>query len=159
MPHGFLGTRADLLMDIVVVVFAVLPFVELWAIKLARARRHAAHLRFQVASLIAILLAVVLFEVDIRLSGGTVAFMKDSPLAGTTFLRVFLIVHVLIAVTTFTAWAVLDVKSWRRHRAESTRALPGPWSSSHKRFGKRVYVGICLTSITGIALYVMGFVL
>jgi putative membrane protein len=158
MPNGFLGTRADFLMDIVVVVFAVLPFLELWAISLVRKGEHDRHRRFQVGALVLILVAVVLFEVDIRLSGGTVAFMKDSPLQGTTFLRVFLITHVLIAITTFTAWAVHDVKSWRRQRAD-VPSLPGDWSAKHRRVGKRIYVGIVLTSITGIALYVMGFVL
>lgn len=74
LPAGFLGTRGDLLMDAVVVAIVLTPFLFLWAVRLVRRGEFARHRNWQTALLGVLLAAVVLFEVDIRLSGGTAAF-------------------------------------------------------------------------------------
>lgn len=157
-PPGFFGTRADVLMDLVLVVFIVLPGLMHWAVRLVRKGRHRSHRNFQVVSVVAILAAVVLFEVDVRVSGGSATLLGPSPLWQSGFLKPFLIVHVLIAVTTFLAWLILDIRSWRRFGGGSFE-LPGGFSPTHRRWGKSIVVGVWLTSLTGIGLYVMGFAL
>ncbi len=144
-------------MDLVVTIFVVLPFLEIYTIRLAQKARWRQHRNLQAICLSSVLIVTLLFELDIRLSGGTAAFMGQSPLSGTLFLRLFLIGHVLIAVSTFLSWLVLSVRSWRRFGASAT--LPGDYSPAHRRWGKRTFFGLCLTSITGISLYIFGFVL
>ena len=69
-PQGFLGTRADLLMDIVIVaLLAVVPIV-LYNWSLARRGDYARHKLLQVG--LAVLLAAVvgLFEFNLRMQDG-----------------------------------------------------------------------------------------
>ncbi len=65
---GFLGTRASLGMDVVLVgLFATFPLLA-WSVHLVRHRRdYAGHKRLQLAIVAALLAAIVVFEVDIRL--------------------------------------------------------------------------------------------
>ena len=65
---GFLGTRASLGMDVVLVgLLAVLPLLA-WSVHLVRNRRNfAAHKRLQWVIATALLAAIVIFEIDVRL--------------------------------------------------------------------------------------------
>ena len=64
---GFLGTRASLMLDVVFVsVIAVIPLL-LWSISLVRYRQnYRLHKRIQVMLGLVLLVAVTLFEVDMR---------------------------------------------------------------------------------------------
>lgn len=153
LPAGFFGTRADVLMDLVVIGIILTPLLMLYAFRLARQKRFVAHRNLH-AFLIGLLsFAVIAFELDIRLSGGSKAFMHGSPLAETLFLRLFLIFHVLVAVGSFAAWIWLEMKSWKSF----LKALPGEFSPRHVVYGKRIYAGVVTTAVTGVALYIMIF--
>jgi hypothetical protein len=69
-PQGFLGTRADLLMDIVIVALVAVVPIVLYNWQLARRGQYARHKTLQIS--LALLLAAVvgLFEVNLRLQGG-----------------------------------------------------------------------------------------
>jgi hypothetical protein len=43
LPHGFLGTRADLLMDVVFISTLATPFILGWGIRYARLRDFRKH--------------------------------------------------------------------------------------------------------------------
>lgn len=154
MPGGFLGTRGDLLMDLVVVAIIATPFLFLWAIWLVRRKRYRAHRNLQTGLLGFLLVAIVLFEVDIRLSGGTAAFMAGSPYLGTPLLSWLLRSHVLVAVLTFGLWTYLVVQAWRA-RLDLHPHLFGP---IHRRRGYYVFAGTVFTSFSGVWLYWLGFV-
>ncbi|MGC3968190.1 MAG: hypothetical protein QM775_12715 [Pirellulales bacterium] len=66
MP-GFLGTRASLMLDVVfLAMFAVVPIL-FWSIYLVRAKRnYRLHKQVQVTLSLVLLVAVTLFEVDMR---------------------------------------------------------------------------------------------
>src|SRR5262249_6247353 len=68
--NGFLGTRASLMLDVVfLAMFAVLPILG-WSIWLVRVRHNfALHKRVQLSLGVVLLLAVTLFEVDMRVNG------------------------------------------------------------------------------------------
>ena len=51
MPRGFLGTRGDLLMDVVVVAIVLTPLLFLWAVSLARRGQYTRHRNIQTALL------------------------------------------------------------------------------------------------------------
>lgn len=64
---GFLGTRASLGMDVVLVGLVALLPVLAWSVSLARRGRYLAHKRLQLFIVAALLAAIVVFEIDIRL--------------------------------------------------------------------------------------------
>src|SRR5262249_47199312 len=71
IPHGFLGSRADLLVDLSLVTFVILPGLIVVGVRLAARRRFRAHRTVQAALLATMTLAVALLEIDIRINGGT----------------------------------------------------------------------------------------
>ena len=154
-PHGFLGTRADALMDVIFVSTLLTPGVLLFAFRLAKQRRLRAHRNLQTALLCVLLTAVVLFETEIRLSGGSGSLMKGSSWAGTGLLRGVLLAHVLANVVTFITWLVLVIRSWRRFEVD----LPGAFASAHKRLGLFVFGGTVFGALSAVVMYVLGFVL
>jgi uncharacterized membrane protein YozB (DUF420 family) len=153
LPPGFLGTRANLLMDVAILLFTALPFVILTAITQARHARLTFHRNLQVGTLITVTVALLLFETDIRLQGGTRVFLANSTLP-PSLVGGFLLLHVAIAAATFGSWLVLVLSSWRRFRQQ----LPGSFSDRHARWGRRTLTGICLTSGTGCGVYLLVFV-
>lgn len=152
LPDGFLGTRADVLMDVAIIVFTALPFVLIFGIRYARHRHFMKHRRFQTAAALLVLLLLVLFELDIRLCGGSQAFISKSSFSAG-FVRTFLICHVAIALLTGASWLALIVRS----RARFLGSLPGTFSARHRWWGWLTFVGVCLLSSSGFALYMLLF--
>jgi putative membrane protein len=153
MPHGFLGTRADLFMDVVIVFLTLLPVLMLTAFRAARTGRLSMHRNMQAGTLAVVLVVVVLFELDIRLTGGKAAFLAQNP-TRADLVAPILRFHVAIATLTFLAWLSLAVASWSRFRA----TLPGAFSHMHRRLGKAAFVGACLVSATGALVHALLFV-
>jgi putative membrane protein len=155
LPAGFLGTSADLLTDGALMVFIVLPLVMPFGFRLARRNELGRHRTVQVAFLLVMTLAVVTLEVDIRLQGGSGALAGRVVGVPSAAVRGFLAVHLAIAVTTWIAWVTLVVRSWRRFR----RTLPGDFSAGHRKWGRRVWLGVAATAATGTVLYVLAYAL
>lgn len=154
-PPGFFGTRADLLMDVILVATLATPFILAWAIGLARKGQHQKHRVAQIVLLSVLLVAVALFETEIRLSGGSGSLMKGSSYAGTWWLRGVTLAHVLANIVTFFTWLVLVIRSGKRFRSE----LPGTFTPAHRRVGKLVFAGTVFGAVSAIVMYVLGFVL
>lgn len=153
LPAGFLGTRGDVLMDAVVVAIVLTPLLFLWAVRLARRGEFARHRNLQTALLGLLLAAVVLFEVDIRLSGGTAAFMADSPYLGSALLKWLLRMHVVVAILSFGLWSYLVVQAWRARMD----LYPQLFTAAHRRRGYWVFAGTVFTAVSGVWLYWLGF--
>lgn len=154
MPAGVFGTRADLFMDVSIVLLTLLP-LSLWAaIRLARARRYRAHRNLQVITLFAVLLVLALFELDIRMSGGTAALLARVP-ERAALVRPLMFAHIAVASLTFLAWLALALVSWRRFGAH----LPGSFIRLHRRLGWLIFVGACFLSSSGALSYVLLYVL
>jgi membrane-anchored protein YejM (alkaline phosphatase superfamily) len=67
---GFLGTRASLMLDVVfVAMFVVVPVMgwSIWQVR--RRRRYVLHKRVQLVLAAVLLVAVLAFEVDMRING------------------------------------------------------------------------------------------
>lgn len=154
MPPGFLGTRGDLLMDVVVVAIVLTPFLFLWAVRFARRGQYTQHRNLQTTLLGVLLAAVILFEVDIRVSGGTEAFLAGSPHLGSALLKWLLRVHVLVAVASFSLWCFLVGQAWRARMD----LHPHLFTAAHRRRGYLVFAGTIFTAVSGVWLYWLGFV-
>ncbi len=156
LPKGFLGTRADVLMDVVFVATLLTPFIVAWGVRFASKGDFRRHRAVQTTLLVVLLVAVLLFEVDVRLSGGSGSLMKGSSYAGTGWLRGITLAHVLANVVTFFTWLWLVVKSWKRL---GTPELPGSFGGTHKRVGRFVFGGLVFGAVSAVVMYVLGFVL
>lgn len=149
-----LGTRADLVMDLALVVTLLAPLVVMVSLRLVRAGRHHAHRRTQIGLLVVCSATVLALEVSIRLAGGSGAFLAQSSIDRPGLLRALLLVHIAVAVATYAGWAWLAVASHRRFGA----ALPGSFSRRHRRAGRVVFGGLCFTALSAAAVYTLLFV-
>jgi uncharacterized membrane protein YozB (DUF420 family) len=141
-------------MDTVIVLLTLLPLLMLVAFRFARRGRAALHRNMQVATLVMVLLVVVLFELDVRLSGGKAAFLAHNPARAST-VESILRFHIAVATFTFLAWLGLAAVSWPRFR----RSLPGTFTRIHRLLGKVTFAGACLLSSTGALMYALMYVL
>lgn len=154
LPPGFLGTRADVLMDVVLIAMLITPLLLACAIRLARRGAYLQHRTLQTGLLSVLLVAVVLFEIDVRMSGGSDAFLAGSRYLGTPLLRWILKVHIAVAVSSFALWTYVVGKAWR-DRVEPAPANFGP---AHRRTGYLIFAGVTFTSVSGAVLYWLAFV-
>lgn len=154
IPNGFLGTRADVIIDTVVVMFALWPFIIFGIIRLASKGRYQAHRNLQVIIFLLAFLLVLALEIDLRFSDLLVEIRQTSMYSSTLAKTIFGI-HLFIALFTFISWLTLLVRSAKRFENK----LPGSFSGQHRLWGVIVLTGLILTSVTGIAMYTVVFVM
>ncbi len=147
---GFLGTRALWFMDLVTVWFALLPLLMIYAIYLAKKAKIEKHKIVQSALFVLTIIAVLIFEVGVRISGGYLSYAKESD---TPFLllTVILVIHILIAILSVILWAYTLIVAHKELKATSAV------NRSHKKHGKLVFVGMSITSFLGILIYLLLF--
>ena len=151
---GFLGTRAPFFMDFVTLIVAILPLLVLIAISFAKTKSYKLHAFTQTFIFITSVIVVSYFEYGVRLGGGFDAFLKGSSISHNYALWV-LIVHIIIATLTLIVWTKLLIKAYQDKK---NFKLPGQFSIEHKKSGIRTFIGISLTSFTGIWVYLLLFV-
>ena len=151
---GFLGTKAPFFMDFVTLIVAFLPLLVGIAISFAKNKKYTLHARVQWAIFIISVIVVSYFEYGIRLGGGYETFVKNTQVSHD-YLFVVLVIHIIISVLTLGIWA----STLFRARSDASQGgLPGNYSKSHKKAGIRTFIGIVLTSLTGIWVYLLLFV-
>jgi len=150
---GFLGTRAPFFMDFVTLIVAVLPLLVGIAISFAKKEKYSLHGIVQTLIFVVSVLVVGYFEYGVRLVGGYEAFVKDTHVSHD-YLLIVLILHIVISVLTLGIW----VSTLFKARKDYESGLPGPYSRSHRKAGLRTFVGIVLTSLSGIWVYLLLFV-
>jgi len=151
---GFLGTRASIMLDVVfLAMFAVVPVLG-WSVWLVKYRRNfALHKRVQVALGLVLLVAVALFEADMRING-----WKNRAEASAyfdTWVGKALGVHLVFAVTTALLWVFVIVQALRHF---SNPPVPNEYSPRHLFWAKLAAVDMLLTAVTGWVFYCLAFV-
>jgi putative membrane protein len=158
-PHypgidGFLSTRASLGMDVVLVgLIALLPLLA-WSIRLARQGRHVLHKRLQVFIVAALLAAILVFEVDVRLLSDWRTRAEDSPWWPGGVLAA-LGIHLVFAITTF---VLLVWVMWEALARFPSPPAPGPHSRRHRLMARLAALDLLLTAVTGVGFYWLAFV-
>lgn len=133
--------------------FIVVP-VMLWSIWLVRNRRnYVLHKRVQLSLGGLLLVAVVLFEIDMRMNGWR-HLAEPSPFYETWLFPV-LYVHLFIAISTTLLWVITIVGALMKF---PNPVRPTGYSVWHKRFAKPAAAGMCCTAVTGWTFYIMAFV-
>jgi len=143
---GFLGTRAPFFMDFVTLIVAFLPLLVAGAIALARAKKYKLHAYAQIFIFAFSVIVLVYFEVGVRVGGGFNSFMEGSSVSHN-YAFLVLIIHIVIAVITLIIWFMTLI------RAKKFLAL-----GIHKKLGKISFMGIVLTSLSSMWVYLILFV-
>ena len=151
---GFLGTRASLGMDVVLAgLIALLPVLG-WSIALVRRRHYAAHRALQLFIVIALALAIVVFEVDIRLYSDWRARAAASPWWPRGVL-VALGIHLVFAISTFVLWGWVV---WEALTRFPSPPVPGTHGPRHRRLARLAAADLMCTAVTGAVFYWLAFV-
>jgi putative membrane protein len=141
-------------MDVVLVgLLALLPILA-WSIRLARQGRYLLHKRLQLFIVSALLVAILVFEVDVRLLSDWRTRAEDSPWWPGGVLAA-LGIHLIFAITTFVllAWVV-----WEALARFPVPPAPGPHSRRHRLMARLAALDLLLTAVTGVAFYWLAFV-
>lgn len=147
-------TRAPFMIEVVALAMILLgPLTAFGALK-AKRGRWLIHKRIMSSVGIILLIAVILFEVQIRSFGWREA-AKVSPYYDSLVFP-SLWIHLPIAIVTSLTW-ILTVRE-----AITTFALQakphGAKSAKHKLFGKIAVIGTLLTSLTGWVFFYLAFI-
>ena len=143
---GFMGTRAPFFMDIVTLIVAVLPLLVAAAISFARNKQYKLHSYTQIFIFAFSVIVLFYFEYGVRLAGGFDAFMQDSSVSYTYAFAV-LILHILIACITLGFW--IYTIFWAKKLLKTNK---------HKKFGIYTFIGVVMTSLSGIWVYLLMFI-
>jgi uncharacterized membrane protein YozB (DUF420 family) len=151
---GFLGTRASIMLDVVfLAMFAVVPVLG-WSIWLVKSRRNfSMHKRVQLGLGCVLLVAVALFETDMRMNGWTDR-AEPSPYYDT-LVKPALGVHLVFAVTTVLLWVFVIVEALRHF---ANPPIPNDYSPRHRFWAKLAAIDMLLTAVTGCVFYGLAFV-
>jgi putative membrane protein len=155
MPEGFIGTKADILMDLVLVSFALILPALMFSWKQARSGDYGGHKKTQLTLGISLAVVVTLFEADLSISGGIFELTKASAYAGTATLDGWIVGHTIVAILTSIIWLVLIV--WSLVRFEKPPE-PNSFSKTHRILGRSAMVLMILTGLSAFPLYYYGFV-
>ena len=157
---GFLGTRGSLMLDVVfLAMFVVTPLLAASVMLVKRRRQYQLHKWLQIALACVLLVAVLLFEIDIRVNGWTeraeLSPYFDNDHKWTCPAGLALVVHLSCAVPTLLLWIVVIARALRGF---AHPPAPGAHSAAHARWGWLAAAGMALTAVTGWIFYWLAFV-
>lgn len=151
---GFLPSRASLGMDVVLVgLFALLPFLA-WSIRAARRGQYALHRRIQLGVALALAVAIVAFEIDIRIFSDWRIRARPSPW-WPWGVGAALAVHLVFSISTFVllAWVL-----WEALTRFPSPPAPGSHGPRHRAMARLAAIDLVLTAVTGSVFYWLAFV-
>lgn len=156
MAHGFLGTPASIMLDVVVCsLVLILPTLlySLFTVKVQR--NYRLHKTIQTTLSLVLFVVVALFEVDLRRSGGFYELAKNSPYIETAFLKNLLTVHLIFSISTCFVWGGTFIVALKKFPNP-----PGPsaFSPKHKFWAWLSVADMVGTVVTGLMVYYYGFV-
>lgn len=146
---GFFDTRAPLYMDIIVSFLLLLPILSGVSIFLAIRKYLKLHQLTQFLLFFLTLIVLSLFAYAVHYNSSFELLLEGSSIDAPIAL-VILIVHIIISITTLSMWmfALIYALSDKKRRA-----LPGVYSKSHAKAGKRVFKAILLTVLSSVSIY------
>lgn len=151
---GFLPfSRGTLMMDTVVTAMLIVVPLTIYGSRLAKTRRYERHRQVQLGLATGLALAVLAFELEVRLMGWRER-AAPSPYFHT-ILFPWLYFHVTIAVCASLLWIAATVHGLRRMPRP---ARPGPGSVWHRRIGQATIAATCATAVTGWVFFYLAFV-
>ncbi len=151
---GFLGSRASVGMDVVLVVLLALLPVLAVSIAMVRRGRYLAHKRLQFLIVGLLLAAIVIFEIDIRLVSDWRPRAAESPWWPGGVLGA-LGIHLVFAVSTLVLWTWVV---WEAAARFPVPPLPNAHAPRHRLMARLAAADLGLTAVTGLVFYWLAFV-
>ncbi len=162
IQHGFLGNDASFMLDFVVAALVLVVPVLLYSLFVVKVQhKYGLHRFLQVSLGITLLVAVSLFEIDMRLHGGWENIVNKDPAAPRlseaqlAAVRQVLGIHLIFAISTPFLWAATLFLALKRF---AKPPVPGAHSKLHKTLGWISVVDLVATSVTGLWFYYVAFV-
>jgi hypothetical protein len=153
--NGFLGTRASLTVDLLVVAMFVVVVVLGWSVFQARYRRRfLLHKRVQLTLGVVLLITVALFEIDIRLHGWQTRAAGSVGGQPAQIVWYALYVHLVCALSTVVLWPVVIFLALRSF---PNPPRPGAHSRVHVPLARLAAIDMVLTAVTGWMFYWLAF--
>ena len=153
---GFLGTRATLMLDLLVLAMFAVMLVLGWSVYQVRyRRRYQLHKWVQITLAAILLITVAMFEIDIRLHGWesrAAGSVGGSPAAIVWY---SLYVHLVFALTTVLLWPVVIVLALRNF---PNPPRPSLHSRIHLPLARLAAADMVMTAVTGWIFYYVAFV-
>lgn len=147
-------SRAPWVIDLVAAaMIIVVPVLAYSILQVRKKRNYKLHKQLQTATAITLLIAIVIFEVDIRLNGWR-QYAQKSPYYDTVLFP-FLAFHIVLATATTILWVYLVIAALRKFPKDPA---PNSYSPTHK-FWARIGAGLMFaTAVTGWIFYYMAFI-
>ncbi|MCC7084750.1 MAG: DUF420 domain-containing protein [Pirellulales bacterium] len=152
---GFLGTRASVMLDLVVLTMILVLPVMGWSIwQVRNRRRYVLHKRVQLTLASILLVAVMAFEIDMQAISGWRQRAEPSPY-WPSGVWASLNLHLVFSISTAAVWLYVVIGALRK-----IPQPPGPsaYSRRHRFWGWVAAVDMTLTAVTGWAFYWLAFV-
>ena len=127
---------------------------RLVGVGLIRKGYYGFHSFYQILVFITSLVVVGWFEYGVRAGGGFNSFIEGNP-RSVTLMLVVLVIHIIISTATTIYWAKT---LWQAYGHYQDGSLPGGFSVRHIARAKLTLIGIFLTALTGIWVYLLLFV-
>ncbi|MDQ6470594.1 DUF420 domain-containing protein [Flavobacterium sp. LHD-80] len=127
------------------------PFGVYYGVKIAKKRNYQTHRRIQNITFIICVIGVLALEGLIRSAGGSGSLASQGNYYNTSFFKITLFSHIIIAVLSYLLWTILIVIS----NIKFQKSLPGKFSTVHKRLGYVIFGGLIYTAVTALAVYLM----
>jgi putative membrane protein len=148
------------MLDVVfVAMFVVVPLLAASVYLVKYRRQYGLHKKLQLAMAAVLFVAVLLFEVDIRVNGweqrAAPSPYFDPEHKWSCPAGLALLVHLSFAVPTLALWTIVVIQALRKF---SRPPAPGVHSRWHARWATLGAVGMALTAITGWVFYWLAFV-
>ncbi len=149
-----IGSRGSLGMDVVLVGLLALMPVLVWSIAAVRRGHYSLHKRLQLVIVVLLALAIVFFEIDIRLLSDWKERARPSSFWPDGVLWA-LGVHLVFAITTFVLWVWV---LWEALARFSSPPAPGIHGPRHRVMARIAAIDLVATAITGCVFYWLAFV-
>ncbi len=163
LRDGFLGNHASFMLDFVVVALVLIVPILVYSLYAVNVRyQYGLHRSLQLLLAGVLLLAVLLFEVDLHfVQGGWEQVVRKRPaesqltVEALSQVRTVLRIHLIFAISTPILWAVTIAAALRGF---ANPPVPGAHSRWHKLLGWASAIDITLTSVTGLIFYYTAFI-
>ena len=151
--EGFLGTRADFSIDLLISFLASLPILVGIAIFFVSKGYLRTHKFFQLLLFVTTTASLAWFGYLVHYQEGLQPLISKSSIASSQ-VYLFLGVHGLLSFILIFKWlfSILHAISDRR------RALPGLYSQAHIKAGKMTFLLVFLTTLSSVGIYWTLFV-
>lgn len=146
---GFLLTRAPFYADSIISFLALLPIFIIISVLLVRREYYKTHQALQIfLFLLTICSLFALFYMINYKEGFDVLLQKSSVEAFEA--STFLILYIITVIVSITMWFFTIFYALNDRKR---KALPGVYSKSHAKAGKRVFISILFLSATSVGIY------